>query len=223
MYHHVRNYNNPSDPINTNLSVPVESFREQVRALKNAGYQTITFNNLLNRQIVEKPIIITFDDGYQDVFDSAYPVLRENNQTGTVFVMSNFIGSPGYLDKEKIELMLKGGFELGSHTISHPDLAKADPSTLEYQIKSSKEILEKEFSRPIEVLCYPSGRHNLQVIEIARRAGYRAAVTVNFQAPSNDLLTLPRVRVNNTDTAESLLTKIENFNQANNRFLWNYQ
>ena len=222
MYHHVRNYDEPRDPINTNLSVPTERFREQMAALKNAGYQTITLKNLFNKEIPDKPVIVTFDDGYWDVYDFAYPTMKENNQTGTIFVISGAIGAQGYMNKKEIQTMLDYGFELGSHTVNHPNLDKTIKSGIEYQIKSSKEMLEKEFNRPVRYLCYPSGKYNQKVEEIVQTSGYKAAVTVNFKATSNDLYAMPRVRVNNTDTAESLLKKIEGFKKENDRFVWSY-
>jgi len=103
MYHHIRDFNDPADKIGTNLSVSPEKFAKQLDLIKSEGYATITFNDLDTGNIPTKPIILTFDDGYENFYQNAYPELKKREMVGTVFVIINNIGKNEYLNQEEIE------------------------------------------------------------------------------------------------------------------------
>ncbi len=220
MYHHIGDFGDSNDY--RYMYVTTENFRLQMSALKEAGFQTITFNHLLNKEIPAKPIIISFDDGYEDNYTKAYPILKENNQTAIIYMPTNFIGLTNYLSKDQLQTMLNYGLAIDSHTINHSNLSSLSETEAIRQIKESKVFLEKEFKQPINSFSYPYGALSDATETVVRNSNYGTAVVVTSRASSNNLYTLPRIEINHKDDAETMLTKIESFKEINNRFTWNY-
>lgn len=222
MFHHIRNYDNPDDPINTNLSTPIANFESEMSVLKLNGYKTITFKNLLDGDIPKKAVILTFDDGYNDNYQNAYPILKANGQVGNFFVIAHFINGTNYLSAKQVKAMSENGMEIDSHTETHLDLTKLSSAELEYQIVQSKKDIEAMTGVPIVAFCYPSGATDATVEDMVRTAGYKIAVTTQNKATSNDLLIMPRVRMNPEDSGFDIIYKINNFLANNNQISWNY-
>lgn len=199
MYHYIR-----TAPLNDNLgaslSVDPLNFALQVKWLKDNNYQTIFLKDLADPQkfaikkvLAEglKPIVITFDDGYRDAYTEAFPVLKNNGFSGTFFIIRESVGKEMYLTQEQINIMAQSGMEIGSHSLSHPNLAKAWPESARKQIFDSK--------NDAEVFCYPSGQYSQQTIDLVKQAGYVAAVTTEpgLANEKSNLFALPRVRISN--------------------------
>ncbi|MCX6812828.1 MAG: polysaccharide deacetylase family protein [Candidatus Berkelbacteria bacterium] len=99
MYHHIRVYNDSNDSIGTGLSVPPNQFQEEMNYLRDNNFTTINFFDFVNfpaSNLPDKPVIVTFDDGYQDAFDNAMPILKMNNQNGVFYIISGFLGRPDF-------------------------------------------------------------------------------------------------------------------------------
>lgn len=138
----------------------------------------------------EKRIAVTFDDGCEDVYRNAFPVLRKLGLTACIFVVTGYAGrysewdySLGgsrrrHLSWEQIKEMAEAGFEFGSHTVNHPDLTRIPRRFVEYELRRSKEALEDKLGRSVDVLSYPFGRYDQYVQEETERLGYKAAYTV---------------------------------------------
>ncbi len=164
MYHHVSNVI-PTDVLGMSLTVKNTLFQQQLAYLKQHNYHTITFNQLFDAlyfggPLPVHPIILTFDDGYKDVFTFAYPLLKEYGFTGTFNIISGYVQSPGYLSWGDIRGMLIGGMQIASHTVHHyslgPLVAYA-PAEAQYELQHSKATLQQQLGITIQQFCYPSG------------------------------------------------------------------
>lgn len=206
MYHHIRDYNDRSDQIGVNLSVPPAKFVSQLDYIKKQGYETITFNDIKNNNIPEKPIILTFDDGYQNFYDNAFPELEKRKMTAVSSIIVNFIGKGDYMTGKEIGEVENNGIEIGSHTLSHPDLSKISVNKAHSEIFDSKKALEDIIGKPVISFCYPSGKYNDSVIENVKSAGYSYAVTTNGgTADFNKPYELSRHRMNRDSNIKSYL------------------
>jgi len=199
MYHYIRNAPD-NDPVGEGLSVSPDNFDEQVSWLSENGYASVNLSDLADTERIalsrvygqgKKPIVLTFDDGYLDVYTQALPVLKKYDFTATFFIITNFVGRSGYMNDNQINELKKAGMEIGSHTLNHPDMTNIKTSTAEYQLEESK-------GESI-VFCYPAGKYNNEVAELVKSTGYVAAVTTKsgVATQDSDLYTLPRVRIEN--------------------------
>lgn len=215
MYHHIRIYNNSEDKIGTNLSVSPENFKSQIDYLKSNGYTTISFSDLLNypsKKLPDKPVIITFDDGYNDAYTNAFSLLKQNGQIGVFYVISGFLGRPDFMTASQVKELSDNNMEIGSHTVDHPSLITLSPTKLSSELIESKNSLEAIISKPVTSFCYPSGKNNTTVDDAVKTAGYLSATTT-YSAISNtseDKYILPRLRINSTDSLKSFIDKILN-------------
>ncbi|WP_025692099.1 polysaccharide deacetylase family protein [Paenibacillus zanthoxyli] len=196
MYHSIGN--NPS----STLFVPPKLFHKQMEHLKNAGYHTMTFKDLINwktgEMIPDKPILITFDDGYLDNFTIVYPILKKLQMRATIFATSDFIGYPNHLNWEQIKEMEQSRYvEIGAHTRHHAELTKNTPLQLVDEVWGAKQKMEKRLGHPIIAFAYPSGKFNQKVLQVVKRAGFEFAVTTKpgFAVKNQGFLTLHRVRI----------------------------
>lgn len=209
MYHYIRNSENESE-LGKNLSVSPANFENQISFLKENNYQTLRVADLadvhkkaLSKSYFEKkkPIILTFDDGYQDAYTNALPVLKKYKMTATFYIIRNYVGKSGYLNQSQIDEMANLEMEIGSHTLSHPDLTKIDIDEAKNQIFESKGKADS--------FCYPAGKYDSTTITLVQEAGYQAAVTTHFGIASekSSILELPRVRAEDV-SGETLGDKI---------------
>lgn len=208
MYHSISI--NPS----TTLSVPPKVFYKQMEHLKNSGYHMITFKDLMswktNQQLPDKPILITFDDGYLDNYTVAYPILKKLQMKATIFATSDFIGSPNHLNWSQTNEMERSGLiEIGVHTRHHVDLTQSNPLQLEDEISGAKKSLENKLGHPLISFAYPSGKFNQNVIEVVKRAGFEFAVTTEpgYAEKKQGYLTLHRVRIPGDQSMATFIRK----------------
>lgn len=206
MYHYIRELP-ANDQLGDNLSVSPEVFSEQIMRLSQNGYVTIKMADLsdpkkkaISKIYYEKkkPIILTFDDGYDDAYTHALPILRKYHFFGTFYIIRDFVGKARYLTKSQIVKMAALGMEIGSHTLNHPNLANLGQAMQYEQIYLSKENAS--------TFCYPSGRYNEITLNLVKTAGYSTAVTTieGVANQNSDFWQLPRLRVQNI-SAEELL------------------
>ncbi|UOF91445.1 polysaccharide deacetylase family protein [Fodinisporobacter ferrooxydans] len=179
MYHSISNH-----PKNT-LCVAPARFAEEMKHLYEAGYHPIGFNDLnqawlQHQPLPKKPILITFDDGYEDNYQAAYPVLKKYNFRATIFIVTNFVGRPNMLTWDQIHFLDQDGLiQFGSHTLDHLDLAHMSVEQQKRQIFASKQILEQKLGHPVPAFCFPSGRYNSTTLQLLQQAGYEFAVTTH--------------------------------------------
>lgn len=212
MYHHIGPLPEKADTIRKGLTVSAEEFESQVKYLTENGYKVMSlekFDQLRsNSQIPQKLAILTFDDGYDDNFTYALPVLKKYNATGTFFIISSKIGKTEYMDEDQIKALVSSGNEIGSHTVNHLELDKLKGQALEREVVQSKSDLEKLIGKPVISFCYPSGKYNDETIAKAKDAGYKYAVTTKTSIGVIDLnnpLEIPRYRISAGRNIEVLL------------------
>ena len=208
MYHYIRDYADARDPIGINLSVAPETFLAQLDYLSANNFQTVPLDYLQNPKAVDfRPIILTFDDGYEDAYLAAFPLLEKHNLSGMFYLIVSKIGTPGYLSWDEIRIMQKAGMQFGSHTMTHPNLVSLSDEKLNQEITESKKIIEQNLGENISSFCYPSGKYDARVVTAVKTAGYQSAVTTKSGVAEikGDQYLLPRLRVtNNLDISKAL-------------------
>ncbi|MEA3345686.1 MAG: polysaccharide deacetylase family protein [Chloroflexota bacterium] len=218
MYHHIASPPPDADAVRRDLSLPPEAFERQLQYLVEQGYTSITLSDLIHHlargaPLPPEPIILTFDDGYRDVYTEAFPLLRRYGMTSTFFLITSFIdqGERDYLSWAQVKEMHRAGMEFGSHTYTHPDLRGKPIEYLVWQILGSKEAIEQRIQEPVRFFSYPSGRYNRQTVEILRSAHFWGAVSTQqgVEQSSEHPFELQRIRVRGDDTLASFAARLE--------------
>ena len=183
-YHYIRNITHDNS-LGDRLSVSTDIFENQLLSIIDHGYTSISFQDLLNyvyngKPLPIKPILLTFDDGYDNMYTNAYPLLLKYNLKASFAIITGLVGRVGYLTWSQIKEMKASGFDMVSHTVNHINLAIASMQRLTYELKESKSTLDKELNQNTLVLVYPSGKYNPDVEKASKDAGYLLARTTNY-------------------------------------------
>jgi peptidoglycan/xylan/chitin deacetylase (PgdA/CDA1 family) len=204
MYHYVSEPPPDSDAYRRDLSVTPEQFREQMQFLKDNGYTPISLYDLhraLARpyRLPEKPVILTFDDGYADVYTDAVPILREFGFTATFFIVTEWLDvqQPGYLTWDQVRELEEQGFGFEAHSRSHLDMEGMSRPDLDYQIIGAQRAFQVELGRKPRFFVYPAGRWDENAIIALGEAGYWGALTTQHGSwhRTDDLFEMSRLRV----------------------------
>jgi len=181
------------------LYVPPAQLRAQVDWLARAGWHAVTLDRVLaywreGVALPRKPIVLTFDDGYPGDWRYALPILRAHHFPG---VLNLQIGN---LVPARVRRLIRAGWQIASHTFTHPDLTTVGAAQLAREVVTSRTWLQDVFHVRVDVFCYPYGRYDNTVVAAVRHAGYVAAETENpgFASPADGLVTLDRIRVGPT-------------------------
>jgi peptidoglycan/xylan/chitin deacetylase (PgdA/CDA1 family) len=218
MYHYVSTPPPGADAVRRDLSVSPEAFEEQLRYLRDQGYTSISLRELtlalqIGSPLPEKPIILTFDDGYRDAYENAFPLLQQYGFAGTFFVITSLadMGHPSYLTWEQVVTMDAAGMDMEAHCYSHMDLRKRSVDYLVWQVLGAKEAIEARTGKAVRFFCYPSGRYDARVSEVLHSAGYWGAVTLieGVEQRSDRLFELQRIRVRGWYSVTALSREIE--------------
>jgi peptidoglycan/xylan/chitin deacetylase (PgdA/CDA1 family) len=201
-------YHSISNDKESTLSVAPENFSRQMAFLKKNGYSVIALDELVDnissgKTYLPKTIVITFDDGDEDNFTSAFPVLRKHDMSATIFLITGYMGrEEGYLNWDQVRLMEKNGIDLGGHTRNNVYLPSvADEKTLLDEIAGSKADIEAQTGKVVKYFCYPTGGFNERVKEAVKKAGYKGACTTNrgYDRTNRDVYELNRIKVTDSD------------------------
>jgi peptidoglycan/xylan/chitin deacetylase (PgdA/CDA1 family) len=202
MYHYIRTNPDPRDRVGFGLSVTPAMFRAQLDYLAQNGFHVVSLHQTveairLHRPLPSRPVVLTFDDGYADFYTTAVPELRRHGFTATEFVVSGFVGRPGYLTWAQIQAVDGLGFTIGAHTVNHVALASVAPARAVWEMRQSKLTLESTLHHPVLDLAYPYGSFTPSVAAEARQLGFECAVSTlpGNRHGSDTLLTLHRVRI----------------------------
>ena len=150
------------------LFVAKGDFEQQMSSLKREGYTPITIADLGQIKSIKKPIMITFDDGYENNYTKAYPILKKYNFKATIFLISGRVGTPNHLNIDQINIM-KDLIDFQAHTVTHPHLAQIPVQQADDELKNSKFQLESLLHKPITAMAYPYGNYNQPVIDAAKK------------------------------------------------------
>jgi peptidoglycan/xylan/chitin deacetylase (PgdA/CDA1 family) len=200
MYHYIRSVDQGSDPLGYALSVTPDNFNSQMAWLHEQGYIGMRMDGITRclrgaAPCPSKAIALTFDDGYADAYTDVLPVLKRYGLVATFYIVTNFIGQPGYMTWEQVVELRDAGMEIGAHTVSHPDLTLLDWETAGFEIAQSKAELDQHLSINVTSFCYPTGLYNAGIEEQVRAAGYLNATTTRWDSDTSDIMALPRRRI----------------------------
>jgi len=171
----------------------VERFRRQMRWLAALGYRVISLDDALRglfggQRIPPRSVVLTFDDGYRNFSEYAFPVLEHHGFPATVFLVADRIGQHAdwlrdgqvqapLMDADTIRELHARGVTFGSHTLDHPRLTRLSPEAQWRELSESRERLESLLQAPVRHFCYPYGDYDAATRDLARRAGYESALT----------------------------------------------
>lgn len=210
------------------LSTTPERFERQIELLAKRGYRGATFTEAVLARDPGRVAVVTFDDAYRSVIELARPILDRFGFRATVYAPTAYIGTerpmqwPG-IDhwlggKHERELMpmswgelsslAQAGWEIGSHTVTHPHLTQLEETALAEELTSSREACEQHLSKPCTSLAYPYGDVDRRVVEATRRAGYATAAALPQRLDARGALEWPRVGVYRVDDERRFRLKI---------------
>ncbi|MBO5454033.1 MAG: polysaccharide deacetylase family protein [Clostridia bacterium] len=221
MYHNINdNYNVE----NSNIEISNAAFKEHMQAINDAGYKTITFTEYINYcngegVLPEKPILLTFDDGYLNNYTNAFPLLKEMNMKATIFVVTGRMGMQGgvtyphFTWEQAKEMESSGIIDIQSHTVYHNDLSAISDEDLIFELRKSRFMIYKYLGKKSDILAYPYGNFNDRVKEAAKEAGYKACVQIKLGLPGvnrkdEDMYELKRITAFGTMSGEDLIYNI---------------
>lgn len=205
LMYHVLDEPAPGAPF-PDLYLAADDFRAQIDWLAAEGYEAVTLRQVEHAwwhdgRLPEKPIVLSFDDGYVSHYETAFPALAEHGWPGLL----NLKAGETDIYKRQVREMLAAGWELGSHTVNHPDLTSLDATSLADELTRSRRVLRRRFGVAVTHLCYPAGRFNDTVVAAAEAAGYTTAATTEpGLAGADDPYRLRRIRVNRGDGPAAL-------------------
>ena len=220
MYHAVH-VMDPSEASNANLIVDPDLFETQIKALANAGYYFLTPEEAYkafteNALPAKKVVWLTFDDGNEDFYTIAYPILKKYKAKATNNVITGFVkkGNAGNLTVKQMKEMMAHGMSFQSHTVNHPDLSATYKATQKVELTDSIDFLENKLNTKVNTIAYPSGRYNQTTLDLAKKT-YKLGLTTNegLASAKDGLLSLNRVRILPTTTAKGLLSEIDTDNE----------
>ncbi len=179
------------------ISTSPKRFRRQMRLLRESSCQVIPLQNIVaalreHRDLPANALAITFDDGFESLYDCAFPVLQDYGFPATVFLVTAFCGRPSPWNSrtrklgaaalatwDQIAEMACGGIDIGSHTVTHPDLTRLQPEEAETEIRSSRRMIEDRLGRLVSSFAYPFGRSNAGIRALVERE-YRCACSARL-------------------------------------------
>lgn len=210
------------------LSITPANLTAQLDLLAARGYRGVTFTEAVESPQDGRRVAVTFDDAYRSVLELGEPILARLGWPATVFVPTDFAGTErpmswpgidhwagGEFDRELVPMsweeldgLASRGWEIGSHTCSHPHLTELGDAALEDELRRSKAVCEERLGRDCASIAYPYGDHDGRVVEVARGAGYRTAGTLPSRMEARDPLRWPRVGIYYGDDLRRFKAKV---------------
>jgi peptidoglycan/xylan/chitin deacetylase (PgdA/CDA1 family) len=216
MYHEVSPTPHPAF---RRYTVTVRNFTRQMRWLAAFGYHPIDLDTLVRARreqasLPKRPVVITFDDGFQGCADYAVPVLRAHGFTAVFYLVADLVGGTSrwlrpelgielpLMSWDTVRALAADGFRCGAHSLTHPRLAGLDPARLRIELVDARQRLEHEVGGAVVHLAYPYGSFDPAVQAATADAGYLTACSTRpgRSTPDDDLLALHRVTVYGHDS-----------------------
>ncbi len=177
-------------------------FEEHMLGILERGYTPIQVSDYYNstergKELPENPIIITFDDGYLSNYEIAYPILKKLNIPATIFVVTSTVGAkkesglvsnPHFTWEQAREMQSSGIIDIQSHSHTHQNMTAISPAQLQEELRISRYLIEKNLNKHCFGFAYPGGRYNETTLKLARYAGYRMQILVNYAESGEDYL-----------------------------------
>jgi peptidoglycan/xylan/chitin deacetylase (PgdA/CDA1 family) len=187
------------------LYVSRSAFAAQLRWLRVHGFHAVSLRRVYDYwrtglALPPRPVVLSFDDGYLGQFTNAAPLLRRLRWPGVLnLAVQNVLD--GKLTLAQLRVMVRDGWEIDAHTLTHPDLTTLGAADLRNQVAGSRRWIRRRLGVPVSFFCYPSGRYDATVVAAVRAAGFLGATTENQGAagPRDGMFTLDRLRVDRSD------------------------
>jgi peptidoglycan/xylan/chitin deacetylase (PgdA/CDA1 family) len=204
MYHYISVPPSLTDSLRVGLSVPPENFDAQMNLLSEHGFHTVTlldvYRYLQNGQpLPPNPIVLTFDDGYLDNYQFAFPILKKYGFIGTFFILSGPIdfANPNYMTWDMVKALSDSGMDIELHSRDHFDLRNRSFDFLVFQLVGGRQTIEAHTGKPIHFMAYPSGKYDAAVLRFLPSANFWGAVTTQEGRLHSiqDALTWTRLRI----------------------------
>ncbi|MZQ82494.1 polysaccharide deacetylase family protein [Paenibacillus sp. 5J-6] len=182
--------------------------------LHDHGYTPLsleTFFRLLegntSEKAPEKPVLLTFDDGYLDNYEKAMPILAKYGFPATLFVSPGMTEQDGYLNWEQIKKMQARGWDIQPHGMSHPHLPKLTAEEQAYEIVEARKLIEEHLGTKADVFCYPYGERNKTTLKLLKQHEFRFAFTIDqgFATNEQSPFLLKRLFVNGEEDLQAFV------------------
>ncbi len=203
VYHGIRKTKETESKALKDFNVSPESFEQQLAYITATGYTPLTVHDLVVRQkegtIPEKPILITFDDGWKNQYTYALPLLEKYHVPATFYIFPDAINDPKFMTWDDIFKIDRAGMEIACHSVTHPMLTKLDSVQAFKEMQQCRVIMEKQLGKPITDFAYPYGDYNHNIVTLIQDAGYDTGRTSNkskYNSLSN-LFTINALDVHN--------------------------
>ncbi len=239
MYHMIRE---PETAKEARYACPPWRFRQHLLTLRRLGYALLSLADLerafyQSAELPEPGVAITLDDGHQDNYSHAFPILQELEVPATIFLATSYLGqtnawmaASGFPERpmltwEQVQEMHRYGIAFGGHTLTHPRLTQLDERRAYREILGCKQAIEDRLGSPCQHFAYPYGLLDARVRDLVELAGYRLACSTRpgFNHLGRDPLVLHRIEVLGSDSPRMLAQKIRfGTNQAGYSFLMRY-
>jgi peptidoglycan/xylan/chitin deacetylase (PgdA/CDA1 family) len=217
MYHRIDVLKPSLPPMTRRLTVDPNVFRQQMRWLVRNGYRSVTQAQLQSGirgrgTLPKKPVMITFDDGYADVYTRASPILTRLGLHATAYLITSRISGPdpSFLTWQQVRGLERRGIQIGSHTETHAALPSLSSTALLEELRGGRRALQRVLHHPVPWLAYPYGAYDERVVDLARASGYTLGVTTvggTCQTPTRPL-ELRRLEVLDTTSIAGLRTML---------------
>jgi peptidoglycan/xylan/chitin deacetylase (PgdA/CDA1 family) len=225
-------YHNLGEQAKGRLVLAAASFREQMQYLKTNGYRVVSLGDFveftrLGRQLPQKAVVLTFDDGYHSFKDFAYPVLKDLGFTATLFIYTDWVGAGrGALSWNDLRELTAAGFDIQAHTKTHADLRRAHGETeaqyarrMHAELELPQELFNKNLGRRSQILAYPYGRWEEGLLPKVKEYGYIAAFSVRRQGNASFVrpLAAHRSQIYSEMTLDDFVKNLNVFQEENLR------
>ncbi|HYL70042.1 MAG TPA: polysaccharide deacetylase family protein [Candidatus Dormibacteraeota bacterium] len=214
VYHYIRVNTNAADHLGWELSVTPSEFHAQMDWLRQAGGHPLTFAQLLDalrggHPLPPHPVLLTFDDGYDNFATVAAPILEHEGFVATAYVVSGFVGRPYYMSAAQVRQVSAMGMVVGAHTVHHLRLTALPLPAAAAEIQASKAALEQLLGHPVRDFAYPYGSWDPTVASLVAQAGFSDATTLDYGTDQclSQAFSLRRIRVLGDDSVWSFAPK----------------
>jgi peptidoglycan/xylan/chitin deacetylase (PgdA/CDA1 family) len=225
-------YHNLGEQAKGRLVLAAASFREQMRYLKTNGYRVVSLAEFveftrLNRQLPQRAVVLTFDDGYRAFKDHAYPVLKELGFTATLFIYTDWVAAGrGSLSWADLRELSAAGMDIQAHSKTHADLRRAQGETeaqygrrMQAELEQPQELFNRNLGRRSQILAYPYGRWEEGLLPRVKEHGYIAAFSVRRQGNASFVRPLAghRSQIYSEMTLDDFVKNLNVFQEENLR------
>lgn len=210
LYHHVKSLESAKNDGQASLTVDTNMFDAQMQYLISQGFHTISVDELANALINHQPlplksIVITLDDGYEDIYSNAYPILYKYQLKANLMIATGLLGNPGYMNWDELKRMVDTGLIFAyDHSWSHAALVNLPDEKIRHEILTGKIQLEEKLGKEVFIFAYPYGLENQHIVNILKENGFRVALSTipGFIQCDSFIMSLHRTRVGNAPLSQ---------------------